>query len=309
MGAIWGAVAGLAVSGIGAWQNSQAQDANEAATRQARDDYERRLRFAAEEAKKMWEQYNKVVEQRPGTDWNTFARNYIRALDDPSLREAYTNAKEEDFEKMREFAKAASEQNFDTLMDTFNKLNGGRGREVLDERTRMVLDIDAAERFARARELSLPGRVGASTVRYDSTGRLIEGQRADKNAFNIAYETIVETDRERLNNLTQLENDRLRAAQSQQQKALDFLSFFDATGFASNLEDKRNAMELAFQMSDEERAFQLASAFAQQAAGIQPVQPQLQNNTVGNQLITEGIKMATSAYSDYRTNRNTNTYS
>lgn len=309
MGAIWGAVAAAAISaGVGVYQNSRAESANEEATQQSRADYEARVKAAGKAAAEMLKQYNEVVEQRPGTDWNTFARNYIRALDDPSLREAYANAKDEDFAKMREFAEAASEDNVDTLLETFDRLNGGRGQEVLDERTRMVLDIDASDRYARAYELAAPIRTNPSTVRYDTTGRLVEGQRADKQAFDIAQEVITETDRERLANITQLENDRLRASESQQEKALDFLSFYDSTGFATALEDQRSSREFALQAIDEQRAWDLFSSFAQGATGMQPVQPNLQSTTAGNELISQGVRLAAGAYSDYQKGQSKKTY-
>lgn len=315
MGAIaaWAGVAVAAGSAAyGAKQNSDAAKENEDRFQISRDDYETRLKEAAKWAATLETQYNDVIEDRPGLSWGEFVKDKVKSLNDPALREAYTNAKEEDFDVLRQLAKKASTDNLDSVVELADKFSGGKWREAMDKRNELVLNNNAAERYARAYELAAPIRGGASTVKYDNEGRLIEGQRADKQAFNIATEVQTEVDREQKADIRALQQDYLGAAERQNQKATDFMGFFDATGYATAAEADRTALLHGYQQTDEERAFDMFKMFAGAASGITPTNPQYVNASPGNELISSGVGLASSSLSNYygkggAGNKNTNT--
>ena len=303
MGALAIAAAGVAVSAGSAYagyqQNEKANDANLAAQQGSKEDYEARLKSAAKTAKELNAQYNEVVKDRPNLSYESFVRDHLRAIDDPYVRQVYDTAKSADFERLREFGNRATLDNVDNLKKVADELSGGQFEQIVQKRNDLVLNTDAASRYARAYELAAPVRTGASTVRYDSQGRLIEGQRADKQAFSIANEVQTGIEQEQKSDLRQLETDRLQAAQSQVEKAKSFTSFYDPTGYAANQEAQRQSLINGYQALDESRAFDLYKMFAGAAAGITPTQPTYQNNTGGNALISSGVQGGMSALTDY----------
>jgi hypothetical protein len=300
MGAIIAAAA-IGTAGVvaGSVQNSKTNKANQQAYQDSREDYAARLKLAGEGAKALNEEYDKVIEDRPDLTWEGFVRDKIKAINDPWLRQFYTQAKADDFNKLREFGKVASTDNVANLKKAADELSGGRWQEITDQRNKLVLETNAADRMARSYELAAPVRTGASTVRYDDQGRLIEGQRADKQAFTVAQEVQTAVEQEQKSDLRQLENDRLGAAQSQTEKARDYMGFFDATGYATAAESDRSNLLNSYQKTDEERAFRVYEMFAGAAAGIQPSQPAYQSNSAGNELISSGIGVASTALSNY----------
>lgn len=309
MGAIaaWGSLAlGAGSLGLGLSQNSQTNNANQEAYRASQDDYAARLKAAGEMASQLNAQYNEIVANRPDLTWESFVKDKIKAINDPFLREFYTKAKKEDFAAMKEFADAATNQNSDNLLGVADKISGGRFKEFIRQRDDLVLKTDAASRMARAQELSAPMRTNADTVRYGSQGRLVEGQRADKQVFDVAQEVITETEREKKADLRQLEVDRLSAAQSSVQKASDFMGFFDATGYATAIEQDRSDKLFGFQALDEERSFRLYEMLAGASAGLTPSQPTYAQPGAGNSLIASGIQAGTSALSSFASNRRQN---
>lgn len=301
----WGAlIGGLAIAGGGIATNAQTNSANEDAYNESRSDYKKRLAAAAKGARQLLGQFNEVAEERPGTDWATFVRQYIRTIDDPNLRAAYNQAKDEDFDKLLEFAEASTDENTDNYLKVFDRLSGGKGQEILNKRTQLALETDAASRFDRAYELAAPLRGAAGAVAYDSEGNPIAGQRADAQVFNVAYETQSAVEQEQKQDLARLEQDRTSAAQSQQDKAGAFLQFYDGTGQAQNLFGAQQEMAWKTQLLDEDRAFGLYSAFAQGALGITPTNPSYQAGGSGNALISSGAQMVGSGISTIGKNNN-----
>src|SRR5688572_13985327 len=104
-----GVVAGLIIAGgtaaAGAYQNKKNREANAQARGESMEDYQARLDQAADSARILEKEYNELIKSRPNVSWESFVRNKIRAIDDPELRRFYDEAKEEDFNRMREFAK------------------------------------------------------------------------------------------------------------------------------------------------------------------------------------------------------------
>jgi len=300
MGAAWASVAISAASAAyGAKQNSDAKKANSQMANESKEDYAARLRAAGVMAAEFEKQYNELTESRPGLSWESFVRDKIKAINDPFLRQFYTTAKQEDFDRLREFAKAATNDNVSNLEAVADRLSGGKWKETIDKRNELVFNTNAAGRMARSYELAAPVRTAASTVRYDDKGQLIEGQRADKQAFQIATEVQTEIEREQKQDLRHLETDRLSAAQSQVEKARGFMEFFDATGYATAVEADRSKLVHDYQIADEDRAFEIYKMFAAGASDITPTQPTYQNPGAGNALITSGVSGVTSGLSAY----------
>lgn len=302
MAAIFAAIALSAAStAYGVSQNAKAEKKNELARQDSQEGYEARLELAAEQAKIFSEQYNEITKSRPNLDWNSFVKEKIAAIDDPYLRQVYTQAKEEDFARMQSFANKATDSNTKNLLQVADDLSGGPGkfREITKKRDELVMNTNAAGRLARTYELAAPLRTGASSVKYDESGNPIPGQRADAQVFNIAQEVNTAIEQEQKQDLRQLEVDRLGAAQSQVEKARAFMPFFDATGTALALDQERFKTQNMFQLLDEQRAFDMYSAFAQGAAGITPQQPNYVNPGPGNELIKSGVQLGANAISSY----------
>lgn len=300
MGVIVGALIGLGTAAVGYAQNRSANKANATARSESQADYQERLRLAAVGAKQLQAEYDELIKERPGLDWASFVKDKIAAIDDPALRQFYSEAKNKDFQEMRNFAEIASTDNMDNFLAAADRLSGGRWKEVSDERINLIMNTDAAERFRRTNELAAPLRTGASTTKYDDSGRLIEGQRSDKQVFSVANEVETAIQQEKKADIRAFQQDTISAAASQTEKAKSFMPFFDATGFASAIESDRFASQVGFQMADEQRAADIYKMFAGAAAGIAPVQPTYQDNTAGNELIASGIKSTGDSISAYR---------
>jgi len=283
---------------VGAMQNASAASANERRFNISREDYERRLQMAAETSEELAAAYENIVKERPELTWEAYVREWAQAIDDPQVREIYKRMKTEDFAQIRALADIATIGNIDNFKIAFDELSNGKGEEIINMRNDLVLQDDTNQRFQRALQLRSPA-IGADTVRYDSQGRLVEGQRADKQAFNIAYDTVVETNRERLANISALERDRMNAAESQREKATSFLNFYDNTGYSTALFAQNRQERQTFQQLDESRAFELYKMFAGAAAGITPAQPGYLPTDGGNALISSGMNMATSSLGTY----------
>jgi len=316
MGAL-AAWAGVAIAGgsaiYGASQNAEAEDTNQERFQISREDYAIRLKESAKIAASMENEYNALLDERPDLRWSEFVKDKIKAINDPALREFYTKAKEEDFDVLRQFAKAGSEDNLDNVVSLADELSGGKWKDYMDKRNELVFETNAADRYARAQELAAPVRTGASTVKYDDQGRLIEGQRADKQAFDVATEVNTEIQQEQKQDLRAIQSDVLGAAERQTQRATDFMGFFDATGYATAAEADRSALVHGYQQTDEERMFDMYKMFAGSAAGIQPTNPAYVPAGPGNELISSGVSTASSALSNYgnaerKKKENTNPY-
>lgn len=295
------AAAAIAAGGAvyGAQQNKKAGEANANMAAESKDDYKTRLKAAAKWAGTLEKQYNKIVAERPNLTWDTYVKEQMKQIDDPRIRQFYLNAKQQDFEVLRNLAKHASEDNVDNLVAAADDISGGRWQENLAKSYDLIESTNAGARLARAHELSAPLLGDASTVRYDEKGQLIQGQRADKQLFNTAYETEVAAQREQKEDRRAFSNDILSAAQSQTQKASDFTQFFDPTGFATALSQQQQAQNNSYQLLDEQRGFSLFEKFAAASAGITPVQPQYQSANPGDAMIAAGLQQGASSLTDY----------
>ena len=292
------AVVEIGVALYGAYQTSQTNKGNQQAYGDSRADYEARIAAAQKGLAQVEDQYNKVREQRPDISWEGYVDSLVKSIDDPKLRAAYDSAKQKDFGVLRTLAKTASEDNSANFRIALNSASNGKAAEIIDQRNDLTLNNDTKQRFARAMELRAP-EIGAGTVKYDEKGQLIEGQRADKQVFSTAYEVQDAVNKERLNNLAQLERDRSSVAASQQEKARSFMPFYDATGLSVNaFADNRKEL-IDFQKMDEMQAFDLYKTFAAAASGIQPSQPGYQSSAASQALTGQAVTAAGSALASY----------
>ena len=285
--------AGIGTAAYGISSANKTNKANEQAQQASQADYEARLKAAQEGFAQMQEQYNQIRSERPDLTWQGYVGELITSLNDPNLTKAYAEAKQSDFQVLEALASKATSDNVENFQSAFDKASNGQGKEIIDSRNDLVLNDDTQARVARAYELRAPQ---ISAVKYDENGDVVQGQRADKQVFQTAYETVVDTNRERLQNISQLERDRTATAISQQQRATDFMPFYDRTGFAATAFDKNRTERIDFQKLDEMQAFELMKTFASASMGITPTQPAYQGNSLAGSLVGSGITAAASGF-------------
>lgn len=294
----WAYIAvGVVSVAVGAYSSSQATKANKEGAQASRDDYNRRIAEAQKGFAIMEQNYNAAKAERPDLTWESYSAGLVKSLNDPVLTKAYADSKAEDFKRLEVLAKRATTDNAETFKQTFDFVSNGKGAEIINQRNDLVLNDNVEARVKRAYELRAP-QIGAGTVRYDSKGNLIEGQRADKQVFSTAYEETVAANRERLANLSALERDRSSTAASQQQRASDFMSFYDATGLKATAFDKNRTENIDFAKLDQMQAFQLMNTFAQASLGITATQPQYQDPSKGYAIAAQGLTAAAAGYAN-----------
>ena len=296
---------GVASIAVGAYSANKANKANEAGQQASIDDYNKRVAEAQKGFAIMEQNYNNAKAERPDLTWEAYSAGLVKALNDPALTKAYADSKADDFKHLEVLAKRATTDNSETFKQTFDFISNGKGKEITDQRNELVLNDDVEARVKRAYELRAP-QIGAGTVRYDSKGNLIEGQRADKQVFTTAYEETVAANRERLANLSALERERSSTAASQQQRASDFMSFYDATGLKATAFDKNRTENIDFAKLDQMQAFQLMNTFAQASLGITATQPQYQDPSKGYAMAAQGLTAAAAGYASYANNKQAN---
>lgn len=294
----WAYVAvGVASIAVGAISSANANKANKAGQQASMDDYNKRIAEAQKGFAIMEQNYNAAKAERPDLTWEAYSAGLVKSLNDPALTKAYADSKAEDFKRLEVLAKRATTDNATTFKETFDSVSNGKGAEIINQRNDLVLNDDVEARVKRAYELRAP-QIGAGTVRYDSKGKLIEGQRADKQVFSTAYEETVAANRERLANLSALERDRSSTAASQQQRASDFMSFYDATGLKATAFDKNRTEQIDFAKLDQMQAFQLMNTFAQASLGITATQPQYQDPSKGYAIAASGLTSIAAGYAN-----------
>lgn len=285
--------ASLAASAYGAKKESDERKYNEKLAADAQSDEEERRAEAAKEFSKAIDAYNKLVEERPGITFRDFVAERVAALNDPELKEAFRNTRQEDFDFAQSIADQASRKNVDTFNVVFDNLSGGVGKELIDRRNEIALKDDAVSRFQRSLELQAPA-IAADSAQFDANGNLIRGQRADAFSFRIAEEADRQARNEQFAKIQSvIESDR-SVAERQQEKALSFLDFGSFTDYATRLQEQSLAARLAQQQIDEERQIQFARDFASAAFTDQTRQPNYYESG-GDKLFTEGVAGAVRA--------------
>lgn len=297
----WNILIPLAVAGIGLVSSSNTNKKNEKLATDAREAEEERRARAAEEYAKTIDAYNQLREERPGLTLKDYIAERVQALNNPELEKAFRETREEDFNQAQGLANKASRSNLSVFNDLMDEVTQGANEALVGRRNEIALTDDAQARFARALELSAPA-VAAGSAPVTEEG-VEPGSRAHAQAFRIAEEVDRASRNEQFDKINTILTDDRALALNLQERAKNFLDFTSFADFASNVQRESFATRAAFQMSDEERQFQLARDFALSATGNQTQQPAYYPN-VGNQIFAEGVSAAMREFGNsYNTNR------
>lgn len=133
--------------------------------------------------------------------------------------------------------------------------------------------------------------IPAGTVKLNREGRLVEGQRADRQVFQTAFE-ISEAQRDkRFDRLSSVLASDRAVADRQQEKAKDFLDKTDFTSLARDFTAASRSAQTLFQQLDETRQFNLIRDFTNAAFTNQTAQPTFQNTDTADTLTASGINL------------------
>lgn len=299
----WVATAvGVATTAYGAASSARTNKQNKRAAAQSKADEESRRERAVAELTKAQDSYNKLREERPGLTFDDWKNEYVKAISDPALRENFRKVREEDFVAATDFAKRASTGNVETFLQARDLVSQGAAPELTSRLNELALTADSPEAMKRAMELR-SGYIPSGTVKYDQQGRLVEGQRADKQVFTTAYEADVAARDRQFRMSRDLLSDYTSIADRQSEKARDFLQFASIEPTARDLSTSALRTAIGFQEADERNQFDLIRQYAAAAAGVQPVQPTYQPTTQSDALMAQGISTAVKGMASYYGNR------
>lgn len=274
LSAIIGAVSTL---GGALLQGSQAKS-NQAFAEKVRQDQiaaeeERRETFTAEYAK-LIDAYNELRDSRPGMTVKDFIGDIVEALDSPELREAFASASDFEFELAQDFADRATKSNLSTFKLAAEELSGGAYDEILGKRNEIALTDDAQSRVNRAIELASPALSAGSVQLGSSDNPFIN--RGDAKVIRVAEEEATKARNEQFAKLFSLTEADRNIAQSQQERAKEFLpqGFLDFKGLGTGIAEKSIDSRLQFQLFDEANQLTLARDFLN--LGAQTTTPDFQ---------------------------------
>jgi hypothetical protein len=277
MPAVTSVAVGAASVGAGLYNAKKTRDANKEAADKAELNEKNRRERAAKELEKATTRYNEMRAERPGLtvqDYLAERAADIGGEEGRKLVEQVRSMKAEDVAAAQSVADEATAGNIDTFNVALDAVSGGDSARILARRNELALGSNEQDAFNRALELRSTA-IPAGTVRQDSQGRFVEGQRADKQAFQFAFETQEGLrDKEFTKLRSVLDSDR-SIAERQQQKALDFLSQQNAGDVTIGLAGAAADRQDRFQLLDEQtqlqniRDFQTA-AFKDQTKEITP---------------------------------------
>lgn len=293
-------VAAAAISAGGAMygadQNKKASDAN---TRNQQA-YNKAIQASEKEARKLYDGYVKEwkkAQKEQGEDLSLqqFISDQIAVLDDPQLQDLYYSVKQEDWDLAQQMADEATEQNMSSFNRLVDNVSGGDYDALVQARNQSVLGADAQSIYNRARELQAPSiMAGSARQGGDSTF-----QRADRQEYNVAQESIQQADEIRFTRArAAIEDDRV-AAQRQQERALSFLPAIDYTGYANSaVVSPSQSARLQLGMS-ELNFYANMAAQSMNAAFRPPTAPPAIATNPGDALIKAGMEGTTSALAGY----------
>tara|TARA_R110000772_G_scaffold18184_2_gene50760 strand:- start:22768 stop:23739 length:972 start_codon:yes stop_codon:yes gene_type:complete len=277
MPAVTTAVVGVASVGAGLYTGAKTREANEDAADKAELSEKNRRERASKELEKATTRYNEIREERPGLTVQEFLEEQATARGGPGARklvDEIRSLKQEDVAAAQAVADSASQGNVDTFGVILDQVSGGGAATALAQRNENALGTNEIDAFNRALELRSTA-IPAGTVKQNADGRFIEGQRSDKQVFNLAFETQeAQRDKQFSKLNTILENDR-SVADRQQEKARDFLAQQDTASILNSLSAAASDRRDTFQARDEDvqlqniRQFQ-AAAFSDQTKQITP---------------------------------------
>jgi len=297
------ALAGLAAAGIGYAGTSSTNSQNKKLAAQSTQDELDRREAASKELEKAFKAYNKLREERPGVSFGEFKNEYVGAISDPRLREAFNNVKQQDFELAQSIATQSTVGNLANYGVAYNAVSGGYGNELRDTASEIALSDTSEQAYNRALQLYSKS-VPAGTVRYDANGKLVESSGAAKRLFNIAFETDQQQRDIQFRRSRDLANDFAAIADRNTERAKDFLQFAGlepvARGFALQAIENR----IANQRADEAIQFGLIQRYAAAASGGTPATPAYQDGSAYAKLMSQGIDTAIKGIAQANNNNN-----
>ncbi len=304
----WAAIGvGAATAVVGAVGAANTNKQNKQAAADAKADEEARRARATAELEKAYASFNALREERPGVTFDQWKNEYVKAITDPVLRENFRKIKQEDFEAATEFATSATGTNVTNFLNARDIISQGAAPQLTGRLNEIALNADSEAAAQRAMEIR-SGYIPAGTVQYDSQGRLVEGQRADKQVFTTAYEADAAARDRQFRMGRDLLNDYTSVADRQTEKAKDFLQFAGLEPVARDMAGKSLATAIGFQQMDEQNQFDLIKMYAGAAAGVQPTQPTFRSTGPTDALMAEGISSAIKGIAQYYKKTNTPTY-
>lgn len=294
MPAVTSVAVGAASVGAGLYTAKQSRDLNEDLADDAAFREKQRRKRAAAEMEKATERYNELRAQRPDLTVQDYLIERAEAIggeEGRQLIDQLRSLKQEDWQQAQSIADAASAGNIKTYDVLLDQVSGGQSGKILAERNQNALQTNEIDAFNRALELR-SSTIPAGTVKQDSQGRFVEGQRSDKQTFQTAFE-VSEALRDKqftkLNSI--LENDRAIALR-QQEKALDYLNSQEVTNFLQAGVEGFKARQYGLQALDEQTQLNQITAFQNAAFTDQTKQPQFHQDNVSGELISGGFNMA-----------------
>lgn len=301
----WVATAvGVATTAYGAYSSSKTNKENKNAASQAKGDEEKRRARATAELNKAYTAFNALREERPGVTFDQWKNEYVKAISDPVLRDNFRKVKEEDFVAATDFASRASAGNVENFLSARDIVSQGAAPELTRTLNQIATSGTSEEATKRAMELRA-GYIPSGTVQYDAQGRLVEGQRADKQVFTTAYEADIANRDRQFRMSRDLLNDYSTVADRQTERAKEFLQFASMEPVAQGLATKSLTTAIGFQQQDEQNQFDLIRMYAGAAAGVQPTQPTYRSTGPSDALMAEGISTAIKGVASYYGNRST----
>lgn len=293
---------GVATTAYGAASSARTNKQNKRAASQAKADEEKRRERAVAELAKAQKSYNALREERPGLTFEDWKNEYVKAISDPVLKENFRKVREEDFVAATDFAQRATAGNIETFLQARDLISQGAAPELTARLNELALTADSDQAMKRAMELRA-GYIPSGTVQYDEQGRLIEGQRADKQLFTTAYEADVAARDRQFRMSRDLLSDYTSVADRQSERARDFLQFASVEPTAKEFSTNALKTAIGFQEADERSQFDLIRQYAAAAAGVQPTQPTYQSTGPSDSLMAEGISTAIKGLASYYGNK------
>ena len=295
----WVTVAvGVGTAAYGGYQASKTNSSNEGLANQARSDELKRREAASKELTKAYAAYEKMREERPGVTFGQFKNEYVSAISDPQFADAFRKIKEEDFNFAQKLANQATAGNLASYDLATEAVSGGAYKDLRTIQNDIAKTADTDASVKRALEIR-SAYIPAGSVRTDSQGRFVEGQRADKQVFQTAYEQDLAARDRQFRMSRDLSNDYASIAERQQERAKDFINFGSLEPVARGFVSQAIGNAVGFQQADEANQFQLIRDYTNAAYANQQQTPQYSNPNSYNQMIATGIDSAVKGAATY----------
>lgn len=301
MAAVWiPIIISAANAAYGASQSNKAQKENKRAASDAAASEEERRANIQSAIEDFFNQYNELRNERPGMTIEEYISDRLKVLNNPELKAAFRSLTQEDFNQAQDLADQATAGNLESFHQAAEALSGGFYDVALAERNKIAQDTNSEAAYARAMQLYSPyvpaGSVGANN---DPSSNL---SRANKGAFQVAYEVDQEQQQLKYGRLNDILNSDRNLALSQQEKAKTFMPFTSFVNYATDLHTNQRRDQLAMQLADESFYQSILGGLLQQGYTDQTRTPGYRDTSVYDKMVADGVsstvKGAASIYTD-----------